>query len=57
MWTVNVDIDIDGKLVNGLVGRVTEFKYLNNSVSVVYWNLMMTWQVSGKAVRCGSSTT
>ena len=34
-----LNVDIDGRLVNGLVGRVTEFKYLNNSASVVYMKL------------------
>ena len=30
------NIDINDRLVNGLVGWVTQFKYLNNVVSVVY---------------------
>ena len=29
-------IDIDDRLVNSLVGRITDFKYLNNAVSVMY---------------------
>ena len=31
-------IDINDRLVNGLVGRVTQFKYSNNVVSVGYVN-------------------
>ena len=30
------NINIDDKLVNGLLDTVTEFKYLNNAVSVFY---------------------
>ena len=30
------NIDTDNRLVNGLFGRVTEFKYLNNAVNVVH---------------------
>ena len=35
-------IDINDRLVNGLVGRVTQFKYSNNVVSVLFMlDLMM----------------
>ena len=30
------NLDIDGRLVNGLVGTVKQIKYKNNKVSVVY---------------------
>ena len=33
---ITSNIDINDRLVNGLVGRVTQFKYSNNVVSVVY---------------------
>ena len=33
---ITSNIDINDRLVNGLVGRVTQFKYSNNVVSFVY---------------------
>ena len=33
---ITSNIDINDRLVNGLVGRVTQFKYSNNVVSVVF---------------------
>ena len=33
---ITSNIDINDRLVNGLVGRVTQFKYSNNVVSVAY---------------------
>ena len=39
---ITSNIDINGRLVNGLVGRVTQFKYSNNIVSVLLMlDLMM----------------
>ena len=39
---ITSNIDINDRLVNGLVGRVTQFKYSNNVVSVLFMlDLMM----------------
>ena len=33
---ITSNIDINERLVNGLVGRVTQFRYSNNALTVVY---------------------
>ena len=53
---ITSNIDINDRLDNGLVGRVTQFKY-SNVVSVVYVKINdKKCKIRGNEVRCNSST-
>ena len=52
---ITSNIDINDRLDNGLVGRVTQFKY-SNVVSVVYVKINdEKCKIRGNEVRCKSS--
>ena len=53
------NLDIDDRLVNGLVGTVKQIKYKNNEVSVVYvkFNDNYAGRKRGSAIRCESPIT
>ena len=53
------NLDIDDRLVNGLVGTAKQIKYKNNEVSVVYvkFNDNYAGRKRGSAIRCESPIT
>ena len=53
------NLEIDDRLVNGLVGTVKQIKYKNNEVSVVYvkFNDNHAGRKRGSAIRCESPIT
>ena len=53
---ITSNIDINDRLVNGLVGRVTQLMYSNNLVSVVYVKFNDDSANLGNEIRCKSST-